>query len=196
MRVRRIVLAAVLVAGLSACSVPTAESLECGEGQSIFACQAKFSDGKSRNIVFVRFPSPDLEVLDAETARDDVGNIYCVTLYENVTATYVPGECGSPTEANNQLIEPTSTSVDPLATPEGVACAEGTPVLECGASYNDGTVRQVRFVEFIPDEYVRLDTDPHIDDVGKTFCVSVFGLAEDAVVIYRIATKEDIAKGC
>jgi hypothetical protein len=51
-------------------------------------------------------------------------------------------------------------------------------------------------VEFIPDEYVRLDTDPHIDDVGKTFCVSVFGLAEDAVAIYRIATKEDIAKGC
>ena len=185
-----------LVASLAGCAVPKAESLSCGEDQSIFACQAVFSDGKARNIVFVRFPAPNQGILDQTTTRDDVGNTYCVTLYNNVTATYVPGECGAKPPSEVQLVEPTSTSVDPSATPEGVACIENTSVLECRAAYNDGTNRSVPFVEVIPDEYVRLDTDPHTDETGRTFCVSIYGLAEDAVASYRIASQQDIAKGC
>jgi hypothetical protein len=193
---RRLWLMLPLIASISSCSVPKAESLSCGEDQSIFACQAVFSDGKARNIVFVKFPSPGQNVLDATTTRDDVGNLYCVTLYDNVTATYYPGECGTSPQAPTRFTEPTSTSVDPGATPQGVACTENTPVLDCRASYSDGTSRRIQFVETIPNEYVRLDTDPHIDDTGTTYCVSVYGLAENAVASYRIASPEDILKGC
>jgi hypothetical protein len=93
---RKVAVVSLLLVAVSACSVPRAETLNCGEDQSIFACQAKFSDGKSRNIVFVKAPAPGQTVLDEVTTRDDLGNEYCVTLYQNVTATYVPGECGSP----------------------------------------------------------------------------------------------------
>jgi hypothetical protein len=93
---RRFLGFAALLFVASACSVPKAETLNCGDDQSIFACQAKFSDGKSRSIVFVKVPAPGQTVLDEITTRDDLGNEYCVTLYQNVTATYHPGTCGSP----------------------------------------------------------------------------------------------------
>jgi hypothetical protein len=90
---RRVAVFALVLVAISACSVPKAETLNCGEDQSIFACQAKFSDGKSRNIVFVKVPAPGQTVLDEVTTRDDLGNDYCVTLYGNVTATFAAGSC-------------------------------------------------------------------------------------------------------
>jgi hypothetical protein len=187
--VRRLAISGFVLVALSGCSVPTAQSLNCGEDQSIFACQAKFSDGKSRNIVFVKRPTPGQTVLDEVTTRDDLGNLYCVTLYDNVTATYLPGECGATVEISPAL-EPTSTSVDPGAQPLGVACTEGTPVLECRAAYSDGTNRKVEFVTIVPDEYVRLDSDPHIDEAGKGHCVSIWGLAEDSLATVRDGTND------
>ena len=176
-----------LIASISSCSVPKAESLSCGEDQSIFACQAVFSDGKARNIVFVKFPSPGQNVLDATTTRDDVGNLYCVTLYDNVTATYYAGECGTPPDAT-QTIEPTSTSVDPLAKPQGVSCVESTPVEDCRVAYNDGTARKVQFVDSVPDDFVKLDSDPHVDGDGTVYCVTAYGRSEEARMVYVVGS--------
>ena len=189
MRVRRVGAALILVLATSSCSVPNAESLSCGEDQSIFACKAMFSDGKARSIVFVKFPSPDQSILDSVTTRDDVGNLYCVTLYDNVTATYVPGECGSTPPSVTQLMEPTSTSVDPLAKPQGVACSEGGPVEDCRVAYNDGTTRKVDFVDEVPDDFVKLDSDPHVDGNGIEYCVTAYGRAEEARATYVVGTE-------
>ncbi|MFM8907847.1 MAG: hypothetical protein ACKOIZ_09610, partial [Actinomycetota bacterium] len=159
---RNLALAPLLLVALSACSVPKAEALNCGEDQSIFACQAKFSDGKSRSIVFVKKPMPDATVLDEVTTRDDLGNMYCVTLYSNVTATYAAGECGLPVVGQAPL-EPTSTSVDPSAFIDGgLACVEGTSVFDCRASYSDGTTRPIRFVDKADPVAKKIDSDPHI----------------------------------
>jgi len=140
---RRFALFVFALVAVTACSVPKPETLNCGEDQSIFACQAKFSDGKSRGIVFVKVPMPDQEVLDSVTTRDDLGNQYCVTLYQNATATYAPGECGSGAATANLPAEPTSTSVDPTAYPQGLACTDGQSVYECRASFSDGSLRQL-----------------------------------------------------
>ncbi|NCZ67936.1 MAG: hypothetical protein EBY84_05555, partial [Acidimicrobiia bacterium] len=39
--------------GLNSCSIPKPTSLVCRDGQSIFTCEATFSDGKTRGLVFV-----------------------------------------------------------------------------------------------------------------------------------------------
>jgi hypothetical protein len=89
-------IAAVVVAcavPLAACSVPTPQTLDCTDGQSVYTCKSKFSDGKSRSIVFVDSALPEQVVLDIATTKDDFGNPFCVTLYDNATATFVGGEC-------------------------------------------------------------------------------------------------------
>ena len=78
---------------MTSCSIPEARKLDCVDGTSVYSCKAEFSDGKSREIVFVDTPSPGQEALDTTTVRDDLGNEYCVTLYRNVTATFVAGAC-------------------------------------------------------------------------------------------------------
>jgi len=188
---RKVAVVSLLLVAVSACSVPRAETLNCGEDQSIFACQAKFSDGKSRNIVFVKAPAPGQTVLDEVTTRDDLGNEYCVTLYQNVTATYVPGECGSIPPIAAQPMEPTSTSVDPLSKPQGVSCVEGLSVDQCRVAYSDGTNRRVQIVDSVPDDFVKLDSDPHIDESGLVYCVTAYGRAEEARLIFELG-----ADGC
>jgi len=169
--------------------VPKAESLNCGQDESIFACQAKFSDGKPRNIVYVKVPAPGQEVLDEVTTKDDLGGEYCVTLYGNVTATYTSGKCGE--NVNAASSRPTSTSVDPTAVAIGVACEDGSRVFDCQAAYNDGSSRQVRFVEIVPSEFDKVDSDIHIDGSGTQFCVTVYSRAEDA-----LATVSAVSDGC
>ena len=90
---RRLAVFGLVMLATSACSVPKAETLNCPKDQSVFACEAQFSDGKSRSIVFVKDPTPGQTVLDEITTTDDMGNDYCVTLYENVTATFAAGSC-------------------------------------------------------------------------------------------------------
>jgi hypothetical protein len=46
-----------------------------------------------RSIVFVDTPPADRTALDSVTTRDDFGNPYCITLYDNATATYKAGDC-------------------------------------------------------------------------------------------------------
>lgn len=168
--------------------MPKAESLNCGQDQSIFACQAKFSDGKSRNIVFVKVPAPGQEVLDEVTTKDDLGGEYCVTLYGNVTATYLAGACGAPIAGASALAEPTATTLDPNAVPQGVACTEGTPVLQCQAAYSDGTVRALAFVENPTSEMSRVDSDPHVDDEGITYCVTLYAEEDEAKATYVVGS--------
>lgn len=179
---RRLAVSGFVLVALSGCSVPTAQSLNCGEDQSIFACQAKFSDGKSRNIVFVKRPTPGQTVLDEVTTRDDLGNLYCVTLYDNVTATYLPGECGATTVVEGAA-EPTATTVDPNAVPQGLACTQGTPVTDCRVAYDDGTDRRVGFVEAAPKDFAKIDSDPHTDETGASWCVIVYGREQEARLI-------------
>lgn len=83
----------VFIVALTACSVPAPQTLDCADGQSVYTCKAKFSDGKSRSIVFVDSALPEQTVLDIATTKDDFGNPFCVTLYDNATATFVGGEC-------------------------------------------------------------------------------------------------------
>jgi hypothetical protein len=82
-----------LLAALAACSVPAPVSLDCTDGQSVYLCKAKFSDDKSRTIVFVDSALEGQPVLDTATMTDDFGNPFCVTLYGNATATFQGGEC-------------------------------------------------------------------------------------------------------
>lgn len=82
-----------LVTIAAGCSSPKPTSLECADGQSIFLCEALFSDNKVRSIVFVDTPPADRTALDSVTTRDDFGNPYCITLYDNATATYRAGDC-------------------------------------------------------------------------------------------------------
>lgn len=172
---RRFALLAFALVAITACSVPKPETLNCGEDQSIFACQAKFSDGKSRGIVFVKVPMPDQEILDSVTTRDDLGNQYCVTLYQNATATYGAGECGEQPPIASSPIEPTSTSLDPTASIDGgLVCTEGSPVFDCRAAYSDGTIRPIRFVEAADEVAKRVDSDPHKDDSGNMLCVVLY----------------------
>lgn len=181
---RRVAVFALLLVAISACSVPKAETLNCGEDQSIFACKAKFSDGKSRSIVFVKVPAPGQTVLDEVTTRDDLGNEYCVTLYQNVTATYLAGECGAPITGASATAEPTATTLDPGARPEGVACVDGTPVTQCKVSYSDGTTRELSFVESPRSDMTKGDTDPHVDDKGVRYCVTIFTKGNDVEATY------------
>lgn len=184
LRGRKLAVLALIVISSSACSVPKAETLNCGEEQSIFACQAKFSDGKSRSIVFVKVPAPGQQVLDEVTTKDDLGNEYCVTLYQNVTATYVPGTCGAPIAGAGVAAEPTATTLDSGAVPQGVVCTEGRPVEECRVSYSDGTIRELRFVDEPSSELERGDTDPHVDGKGVRFCVTLFTKGNDVEATY------------
>lgn len=87
------VLVAAIVGGLNGCSIPKPTALVCRDGQSIFACEAEFSDGTPRGLGFVDAPPKGAVAIDAVTTRDDFGNVYCITLYEDVTATYESGEC-------------------------------------------------------------------------------------------------------
>jgi hypothetical protein len=82
-----------LLIALAACSVPAPVSLDCTDGQSVYLCKAKFSDDKSRTIVFVDSTLEGQPVLDTVTMTDDFGNPFCVTLYGNATATFKNGEC-------------------------------------------------------------------------------------------------------
>jgi len=181
---RRVVVFALLVVAMSACSVPKAETLNCGEDQSIFACKAKFSDGKARNIVFVKVPALGQTVLDEVTTRDDLGNEYCVTLYQNVTATYQAGACGAAVTGSGASAEPTATTLDSGAIPQGVVCVEGGPVEECRVSYSDGTIRDLRFVNQPSEELTKGDTDPHIDGNGVKYCVTLFTKGNDVEATY------------
>ncbi|NDD61193.1 MAG: hypothetical protein EBZ46_02965 [Actinobacteria bacterium] len=79
--------------GLNSCSIPKPTSLVCRDGQSIFTCEATFSDGKTRGLVFVDTAPADRTAVDSVTTRDDFGNPYCITLYDNATATYKAGDC-------------------------------------------------------------------------------------------------------
>ncbi|MEN9287256.1 MAG: hypothetical protein RIS39_1248 [Actinomycetota bacterium] len=189
LRGRKLAVLALIVISSSACSVPKAETLNCGEEQSIFACQAKFSDGKSRSIVFVKVPAPGQQVLDEVTTKDDLGNEYCVTLYQNVTATYVPGTCGAPIAGAGVSAEPTATTLDPNAVPQGVACEEGTPVLQCRAAFSDGTIRTLAFVESPSADMSRVDSDPHVDDEGVTYCVTLYAEEDEAKATYVVGTE-------
>ena len=90
---RRFALLSFTILALSSCSIPSPDTLDCTDGKSVFACKARFTDDKSRAIVFVDNPIPDQEVLDRAVVRDDLANVYCVTLYANATATFVSGEC-------------------------------------------------------------------------------------------------------
>jgi len=184
---RNLALAPLLLVALSACSVPKAEALNCGEDQSIFACQAKFSDGKSRSIVFVKKPMPDATVLDEVTTRDDLGNMYCVTLYSNVTATYAAGLCGAATATNMQPSEPTATTVDPNSVPQGIACVEGASVFDCRAVFSDGTVRKLQILDAPPEGLSPADSDPHRDDTGNVYCVTLYATqpGEQAIATFR-----------
>ena len=188
---RRFALFVFALVAITACSVPKPETLNCGEDQSIFACQAKFSDGKSRGIVFVKVPMPDQEVLDSVTTRDDLGNQYCVTLYQNATATYAPGECGTVTSESASPAEPTATTVDPNAVPQGIACTEATSVYECRAVYSDGTIRRMTFLDAPLESAVRVDSDPHVDETGAVVCVTLYAAEVEAT-----ATFTDGAENC
>ncbi|MFZ9779099.1 MAG: hypothetical protein ACO3EM_02910 [Ilumatobacteraceae bacterium] len=84
---------ALMVMGLNGCSIPKPTSLVCRDGLSIFTCEATFSDGKTRGLVFVDTAPADRTAVDSVTTRDDFGNPYCITLFDNATATYSGGEC-------------------------------------------------------------------------------------------------------
>jgi len=186
---RRFALFVFALVAVTACSVPKPEALDCGEDQSIFACKAKFTDGKSRGIVFVKFPTNGEAVLDSVSTRDDLGNLYCVTLYANATATYAGGECGEQPPIASSPIEPTSTSLDPTASIDGgLVCTEGSSVFDCRAAYSDGTVRPIKFVEVADKAAKRVDSDPHKDDSGNMLCVVLY---DDAT-----ATFTDGAENC
>jgi hypothetical protein len=132
----------------------------------------------------VKVPAPGQTVLDEITTRDDLGNEYCVTLYQNVTATYHPGTCGSPISGAGAAAEPTATTVDLSAFPLGLACIIGTPVVACNAAYSDGSTRKLEFVQEIPANFKKLDSDPHTDDKGVLYCVTIYGFEEDAKATY------------
>ncbi|NCZ85840.1 MAG: hypothetical protein EBY95_00150, partial [Actinobacteria bacterium] len=51
--------------GLNSCSIPKPTSLVCRDGQSIFTCEATFSDGKTRGLVFVDTAPADRTAVDS-----------------------------------------------------------------------------------------------------------------------------------
>jgi hypothetical protein len=168
---RRFVVLALAAVALSACSPPSPEALDCTDGQSVYMCKARFSDGKSRSIVFVKVVVPGQKVLDEVTVSDDFASPYCVTLFGNATASFSAGNCG---EIPPAVIDSSATTLDPNALPQGVACTTGTPVYDCKAIYSDGSIRQVTFVWEPSATATRIDSDPHTDDSGYEFCVSLY----------------------
>jgi hypothetical protein len=82
-----------VVTMFAGCSIPEPTSLVCSDGQSIFQCEASYSDGKVRSLTFVDEASGDWVQIDSLTTLDDFGNPYCITLYDNSVATYKGGEC-------------------------------------------------------------------------------------------------------
>ena len=182
---RRFALFTLALVAVTACAVPQPKTLDCGQDQSIFACKAKFSDGKSRGIVFVKVPMPDQPILDSVTTRDDLGNFYCVTLFKNATATYAPGECGSEIDASASPSDPTATTVDPNGVPQGISCTEGTSVYECRAVYSDGTIRRMTFVDSPGENATRVDSDPHTNENGEVLCVTLYAAEIDALATFK-----------
>lgn len=76
--------------------LPTAESLICTSGQSVFGCKARYTDGQVRSIRPERGAISVSAVLDQVSHRDDSRNEYCLTLYADQTVGFVLGRC--PTE--------------------------------------------------------------------------------------------------
>ena len=172
MKFSRFILIPVVVASVSACSVPKPETLECVDGQSIFECKSKFTDGKLRSVTFVDTPLPDQPVLDSTTTKDDFGNPFCVTLYDNATAAYVPGECGSePAETA------TTSTLSESAVAQTLECADGQSAYTCQAQFTDGTVRALSFVDSPPTDIAALESVLTTDDFGNAFCVTLYANA-------------------
>jgi len=172
---RRGLITAVLAVSVSACSIPEPEALVCQDGQSLFTCQAQYTDGKARAIVFVDVPAEGEEPRDTTTTKDDFGNSYCVTLYENSTATYVAGECGQQTAANTETtLEVAATTLDASATPQSLACTDGRSVFTCQVNYSDGTLRAATFVDAAPTDSAAVATQFTRDDFGYPYCVTLY----------------------
>jgi hypothetical protein len=68
--------------------------------------------------------------------------------------------------------------------PQGVVCEEKQPVEDCRVSYSDGTVRDLRFVESPSAEMIEGDTDPHVDEKGVRYCVTLFTKGNDVEATY------------
>jgi hypothetical protein len=170
---RRFVVPALAAVALSACSPPSPEALDCVDGQSIFECKARFSDDKSRAIVFVDVALEGQPVLDATTTSDDFGNPFCVTLYKNATATYVPGECG----AVSSLAAVTTTTADPTAVPASLSCTDGQSVYTCQGVFSDGSLRALAFANAAPADEAVVQSIPTKDDFGNLFCVTLYANA-------------------
>jgi hypothetical protein len=166
-------LTAGLLTSLAACSVPEPVSLDCADGQSIFECKARFSDDKSRTIVFVDAALEGQPVLDTTTTKDDFGNLFCVTLYENATATYVPGECGA--VSNEASVD--TTTADPTAVPASLSCTDGQSVYTCQGVFSDGSLRALAFAETAPADHAVVQSIPTKDDFGNLFCVTLYANA-------------------
>jgi len=172
---RKLFFAAILGVSVSSCSIPEPETLVCEDGQSIFSCQAQYTDGKARAIVFVDAPSEGQEQRDTTTTKDDLGNTYCVTLYANATATYVAGECGQQSAASTETtLEVTTTTLDPSATPQSLACSDGQSVFACQVNYSDGSVRAATFLDAAPTDSPVVTTQFTKDDFGNPYCVTLY----------------------
>jgi len=72
---------------------PTAQALLCGDGQSVFACRARFSNGQIRPVQPKRNFGTSSRPIDRVTHQDDAKNDYCVTLYANQAVGFVAGKC-------------------------------------------------------------------------------------------------------
>jgi len=161
--------AATLILAVTACSVPKPETLDCTDGASVFECKSKFSDGKSRAIVFVEAAMPDQETLDERSTVDSFGNAYCVTLYKNATATFVPGECGA--------VQPeavTTTTLDSAAILQSLACTDGGSIFECQGVFSDGSRRPLKFLDAPPAGRTALVSTASTDSFGNVYCVSAY----------------------
>ena len=136
----------------------------------MFECKSKFSDGKSRAIVFVEAAMPDQETLDERSTVDSFGNAYCVTLYKNATATFVPGECGA--------VQPeavTTTTLDSAAILQSLACTDGGSIFECQGVFSDGSRRPLNFLDA-----------PPAGCLGETHALGHLGCGEACVLLQDV----------
>ena len=61
--------------------------LACVEGTSVFDCRASYSDGTTRPIRFTDMADPVAKKIDSDPHIDGAGEVFCVTLYDDATAT-------------------------------------------------------------------------------------------------------------
>ncbi len=118
-----------------------AKSLECQDGQTIYACKARYSDDSLRDI---EFPNEGKYIstgsyTDREESVDDYGNIYCVTLYSNGKGSFKGGSCSGSTSSPSGNQAPLPNNQVSGATAVGIICPKFS-IETCEVTWSNGKV--------------------------------------------------------